>query len=314
VCSCAHSITDPTAVPIARHDGHPNGRRCVQQIRGFRSLPPVACCAAVHASGVAHAEAVESVDFQTGSGVPWTWRCASCAPSSCSIVAPNKQPAAPPSSACSGVVQLTLSTSPLSIGDGPGDYMNNANCTWLISASGPITVRFSEFSTEYGYDYVKLYDGASTTAPLLGNFSSTSMPPTVTSTGNALTVLISSDSSTTSAGFTATLTSASTDAPLQLTGTVPAALGNVRCTGSVTVVCVLLPAASSHFINRPAWDAHQCRDLSGQNLTGQLPDSITRLRVLHTMCAAAFIAVTRSGFAAVTAARTSLCRGVAYRE
>jgi hypothetical protein len=28
-----------------------------------------------------------------------------------------------------------------------------------------------------------------------------------------------------------------------------------------------------------------CRDLSGQNLTGQLPSSITRLRVLHTMCA-----------------------------
>jgi hypothetical protein len=33
----------------------------------------------------------------------------------------------------------------------------------------------------------------------------------------------------------------------------------------------------------------KCSDLSGQNLTGQLPDSITRLRVLNTMCAHAVL-------------------------
>jgi hypothetical protein len=32
-------------------------------------------------------------------------------------------------------------------------------------------------------------------------------------------------------------------------------------------------------------NALRCRDLSGQNLTGPLPSSITRLRVLNTMCA-----------------------------
>jgi hypothetical protein len=178
--------------------------------------------------------------------VPWIWSCAACAPAGCSIIAPNKQPAAPPSVPCIGTVQLALSTSPLGIGDGPGVYADNADCTWLISASGPITVRFGEFSTEPGYDHVKLYDGASPSALLLQSFSGTAVPAAVTSTGGSLTIRFTSDGSTyslvtSSAGFTATLTSASVDAALQLVGTVPATLGDLRCTGSVASMCVPAP-------------------------------------------------------------------------
>jgi hypothetical protein len=36
---------------------------------------------------------------------------------------------------------------------------------------------------------------------------------------------------------------------------------------------------------QPTVSAHSCRDLSGQNLTGPLPDTITRLRLLSSMCA-----------------------------
>ena len=35
----------------------------------------------------------------------------------------------------------------------------------------------------------------------------------------------------------------------------------------------------------PPSSADSCRDLSGQNFTGQLPDAITRLRLLSSMCA-----------------------------
>jgi hypothetical protein len=196
-------------------------------------------------SDAADAGAVEVVAFWTSSGVPWTWSCASCATTGCSIVAPNKQPAAPPSAGCIGTVRLALSTSPLGIGDGPRSYADNADCTWLISASGPITVRFGEFSTEPGYDFVKLYDGASLSAPLLQNFSGAAVPSAVTSTGGSLTIRFTSDGSTvgvnTSAGFTATLTSASVDAALRLVGTVPATLGDLRCVGSVTSMCVPTP-------------------------------------------------------------------------
>jgi hypothetical protein len=138
-----------------------------------------------------------------------------------------------------------LSTSPLGISDGPGSYEDNADCMWLISASGPITVRFGEFSTEHGGDYVKLYDGASPSAPLLQSLSGAALPAAVTSIGGSLTIRFTSDGSTvgvnTSAGFTATLTSASVDAALQLVGTVPATLGDVRCTGSVASMCVPAP-------------------------------------------------------------------------
>jgi hypothetical protein len=36
---------------------------------------------------------------------------------------------------------------------------------------------------------------------------------------------------------------------------------------------------------QPTVSADSCSDLSGQNLTGQLPDTITRLRLLSLMCA-----------------------------
>jgi hypothetical protein len=36
---------------------------------------------------------------------------------------------------------------------------------------------------------------------------------------------------------------------------------------------------------QPAASADSCRDLSGQNFTGQLPATITRLRLLSSMCA-----------------------------
>ena len=39
------------------------------------------------------------------------------------------------------------------------------------------------------------------------------------------------------------------------------------------------------FLCSPPVSAHSCSDLSGQNLTGQLPDTITRLRLLASMCA-----------------------------
>ncbi len=145
---------------------------------------------------------------------------------------------APPSTACSGTVQLALSTEPIGIGDGPGDYANSASCTWVVSASGPITVRFSELSTEDRYDFVKLYDGNSSSAPLLGSFAGTAVPGPVTSTGGALTVIFTSDSSTVGTGFAARLASASIEASLMLVGTVPAALGDLSCIGRITSMCV----------------------------------------------------------------------------
>jgi hypothetical protein len=65
---------------------------------------------------------------------------------------------------------------------------------------------------------------------------------------------------------------------------VPAALGDLWCIGRITSMCV----RSCGMFAAPC-AAHRecalCSDLSGQNLTGQLPDAITRLRLLSSMCA-----------------------------
>jgi hypothetical protein len=180
--------------------------------------------------------AIESVNFETASGAPWTWSCTSCTATTCAITAPNLF-VAPPATACSGTIPLALSTAAIGIGDGPGDYTNSVSCTWVVSASGPITLRFSEFSTEASYDFVKLYDGTASSAPLLGRYSGTAVPAAVTSTGGALTVVFTSDSATVRTGFAARVTSASIDAPLKLVGTVPAAIGELWCISRITSMC-----------------------------------------------------------------------------
>lgn len=168
----------------------------------------------------------------------------SCPTMGCAIVAPNIAAAAAPASRCSGTVVFTLNTSALGIGDGPGYYTGSMRCIWVVSASGPITIRFSEFITESDADYVNLYDGVSVDAPPLGSLSglggssSGELPAAITSTGGALTVTFNSDQTGCNPGFSATLSSASTNAAWRLVSTVPASLGELLCVGRITRMCV----------------------------------------------------------------------------
>jgi hypothetical protein len=136
---------------------------------------------------------------------------------------------------CSGTAQVTLTSSVVSISDGPGQYSNSQRCVWVITAAGQITVQFTEFSTESDFDYVKLYDGASTSSTSLGCFSGTAVPAPVMSTSGSLTVTFTSDSSSVNNGFVANLVPAVT-LP-KLAGTVPPAIGNLRCVERIQRMC-----------------------------------------------------------------------------
>ena len=142
---------------------------------------------------------------------------------------------------CSGTVEVTLTSSGVSISDGPGQYSNSQSCTWVITGAGRITVQFTEFSTEAGYDYVKLYDGASTSSTSLGSFSGTTVPAPVTSTSGSLTVTFTSDSSSVNNGFVANLVPAVTLPPMppppKLAGAVPPAIGELRCFERIQRMC-----------------------------------------------------------------------------
>jgi len=56
-------------------------------------------------------------------------------------------------------------------------------------------ITFSEFETEEDYDYLEIYDGATSTSPLLGRFDGKTTPPSFTSTaaGGELTLKFKSD-------------------------------------------------------------------------------------------------------------------------
>jgi gliding motility-associated-like protein len=95
-------------------------------------------------------------------------------------------------------------------GGASGVYNNSANVTTVICPNSPgdqVTVIFNTFNLESGYDYLKIYDGNSSAATLLGNFTGATIPPSFTSSAvnGCLTFVFTSDSSVTLAGWEATI-------------------------------------------------------------------------------------------------------------
>lgn len=115
----------------------------------------------------------------------------------------------PPPIACSGTTTLTAQSATFSDGSGANHYGSNSGCSWLIQPAnaGKITLSFSAFDTEINKDFVSIYDGVNTSAPLLGQFSGNSIPASITSTGGAMFVHFTSDSAVTAQGWSASYSS-----------------------------------------------------------------------------------------------------------
>ena len=82
-------------------------------------------------------------------------------------------------------------------------YSNNMDCRWNLTSNTVIELLFYTFTTESSADYVRVYDGDSTSAPLIGQFSGSSLPAPITSSSTKLYVQFTSDGSTGYRGFTA---------------------------------------------------------------------------------------------------------------
>ena len=85
----------------------------------------------------------------------------------------------------------------------PGKYSKNANCKWTLSSQANITLTFNLFTTERGYDYLKVYDGETTSSPLIGKYHGSVFPPPATSNSSKLYLWFKSDGSVQKAGFSA---------------------------------------------------------------------------------------------------------------
>ncbi|NUM51419.1 MAG: N-acetylmuramoyl-L-alanine amidase [Flavobacteriales bacterium] len=90
-----------------------------------------------------------------------------------------------------------------------GNYSNDERKLYLIHPNGvnSVTLSFSQFNLETNWDYLRIYDGNTLSAPLIGKYTGTNSPGTVTSTGNSLLVEFRSDCATTASGWAATWTS-----------------------------------------------------------------------------------------------------------
>ena len=94
--------------------------------------------------------------------------------------------------------ELTTLVGSFTDGSGPAeDYPIGMEASWLINPQNSqdsvtdITLSFIQFDT-YGSDKVRVYDGGDDSAELIGEFSGTTVPTDITSTGNQLYVTFSS--------------------------------------------------------------------------------------------------------------------------
>ncbi|MFH1120447.1 MAG: C25 family cysteine peptidase [Bacteroidota bacterium] len=95
-------------------------------------------------------------------------------------------------------------------GGASGAYLDSENLTQTFYPATPgnmIRMVFNSFTTESGYDYLRIYNGTSTSDPLIGTYNGTTGPGTVTANNasGALTFNFTSDGSVTRDGWEAAI-------------------------------------------------------------------------------------------------------------
>jgi N-acetyl-anhydromuramyl-L-alanine amidase AmpD len=93
------------------------------------------------------------------------------------------------------------------------NYSNDERTLTLIQPPGAasITLTFTSFNVEADYDFMYIYNGPTTSSPLIGRYNTVS-PGTITSTGGSMLIEFRSDCATTGTGWAASWTTAGADA------------------------------------------------------------------------------------------------------
>jgi spore germination protein YaaH len=83
------------------------------------------------------------------------------------------------------------------------NYYDNETYTFSIAPSSinKVQLQFKSFATEQGWDSLFIYNGPTTASPLMGAYTGTTSPGTVTSTGTVITLRYKSDISTVTSGW-----------------------------------------------------------------------------------------------------------------
>ncbi len=107
----------------------------------------------------------------------------------------------------SGSQTLTLCDGLLFDDGGTGDYSNNTQVSTTIAPLGAsaITLTFTSFDFESNYDFLKIYNGTSTSSPLIGSYDGPNLPNggTIIANSGAVTIEQITDGGLVKAGFIA---------------------------------------------------------------------------------------------------------------
>lgn len=85
------------------------------------------------------------------------------------------------------------------------NYYDSESYAYSLSAptGSLVKLQFKSFGTEQGYDSLFLYNGPTIASPLIGSYTGTNSPGTVTSSGQNMTLRFKSDGATVTFGFKA---------------------------------------------------------------------------------------------------------------
>lgn len=93
-------------------------------------------------------------------------------------------------------------------GSSGGNYSDDERLITVIQPTNAtsVTLNFTSFSVENNYDFLFIYDGNSINAPLIGTYTGTNSPGSISSSGAALTLEFRSDCGTVDVGWAANWT------------------------------------------------------------------------------------------------------------
>ena len=122
---------------------------------------------------------------------------------------------------------------------GTGNYTNNETITetYCSDAGNCIEIAFNSFSTEGCCDFLNIYDGPTTGSTLIGTYSGTTSPGTITSSTGCITFEWDSDVSNVSTGWDATISCVACPVPTCFDGIQNQGETGIDCGGPCVAVC-----------------------------------------------------------------------------
>ena len=152
--------------------------------------------------------------------------------------------------------------------DGSGNYANNENYVMTFCSNVPgecVRVSFSAFELEDGFDFLTVYNGSNTGAPVLGTYTGTTIPGMLTSTTGCLTFEFTSDNSQRRPGFEAILSCVPCPGSACPSCNGGAAPANDACSGAMNLGALPAPAACPNGVGRTYFKYSDCRNANSKH-------------------------------------------------